>query len=160
MGNRSQTPQRHGAEVVDHSAEAWVGGFGLTEDNLPPSLLQKATIRGVEYAWQISDIPEVIEAARLANLLNIGGQLQFRLKDDSTYECYWIDIDTYKTVSSELAWNDRVRLSAQSALDQFEKLKATGDFFKEGRDAFKQLSEADLAQAMCFVWYMSTEDNE
>jgi hypothetical protein len=140
-----------------HCAEIWVGSFSVIEELLPLALLEKASLLGNEYAWPIADMPEVIEAVRIANLLNIGGQLQFRLKDGGIAECYWIEVDTQKTVPKELTWKERVQLSAESALEQFEKLKATIDFTKEGRDYFTQLVDVDFEQTMCFVWYWSTE---
>ena len=102
----------------------------------------------------------MIEAASEANLLNIGGQLQFIPPQIGVCECYWIEVDTNKTVSAKLPWNKRVQLSAESALAQFKKLKATKDFTKEGRDAFTQLVDIDLEQTMCFVWYLSTDSEQ
>ena len=61
-------------------------GMTSTELRLPHDLLQRASLRGSEYAWPIEDIPKVIEAARQANLASIGGQLQFRLPDGGTCE--------------------------------------------------------------------------
>lgn len=69
---------------------------------------------------RLSAIPEVIEAARRAHLLNMGGQVQFRLPNGSTRECYWIEVDTYKRVSTELSWQGRVALSANVALRDFQ----------------------------------------
>jgi hypothetical protein len=42
---------------------------------LPPDLLARALLAGNEYAWPLADIPAVIEAARAANLVSVGGQL-------------------------------------------------------------------------------------
>jgi len=131
------------------------------ESFLSAELLQKASLRGKEYAWPINDIPEVIEAGRKAGLLNIGGQLQFRVTDGGTCECYWIDVDTYKTVSEKLPWNERVNLAADAALRDFQTLKNTKDFIKEGKESFaKQLNGENIEEVMCFVWYLSTDAEE
>ncbi len=127
---------------------------------LPQDLLQRASLRGNEYAWPVGDIPRVIEAARRANLVSIGGQLQFRLPDGGTCECYWIEVDTYQSVPTTLPWQERVSQTATVALTDFLRLSSKFDFIAEGRSAFaehfKQLEgpSPDPAQAMCFVWYV------
>ena len=131
------------------------------ESFLSAELLKKASLRGKEYAWPVYDIPVVIEAGRIAELLNIGGQLQFRLADGGVCECYWVDVDTYKTVSKDLPWGERVNLAAHTALKDFQTLKNTKDFIKEGKHGFpKYLDDRNAEQAMCFVWYLSTEEEE
>ena len=128
------------------------------ESFLPLELLQKASLKGKEYAWPINDIPDVIEAARKASLLNIGGQLQFRLSD-ATCECYWVEVDTYKTVSTSLSWNEQVNLAAAVALKDFETLKTTTNFIEEGRKGFpNHLNNKNIEKTMCFVWYLSTKE--
>ena len=62
------------------------------EQALPSKLVGRASLRGREHAWSLDDIPNVIEAAREAQLISIGGQLQFRLPDGGTCECYWIEV--------------------------------------------------------------------
>jgi hypothetical protein len=84
----------------------------LAERHLPDKILKLASLRGNEYAWPINDIPLAIEAACQANLISIGGQLQFRLPDDTTCECYWVEVDTYKSVPESLSWNERVAQTA------------------------------------------------
>ncbi len=136
------------------------------ENLLPLEVLQRASLRGREYAWPIECIPDVIETARAANLLNIGGQLQFRLLDGLICECYWIEVDTYKSVPSNLRWADRVALSAEVALKDFTILRSTKDFLSEGRTNFGKYLAAHVADsgspedAMCFVWYLETEIGE
>ena len=133
------------------------------ENLLPLEVLRCASLRGQEHAWPIEWIPDVIEAARVANLLNIGGQLQFRLQDGATCECYWVEVDTYKSVPSNLRWADRVALSAEVALKDFTTLRKTVDFLGEGRAHFSKYLAAHVADggsvegAMCFVWYVGTE---
>ena len=130
------------------------------ELRLPREILKRASLRGDEYAWPIDDIPKVIEAARQANLVNIGGQLQFRLADGATCECYWIEVDTTKSVPASLPWQARVEQTAIVALADFKRLTTTFDFVAEGRRSFaahfKRLEAAggDAAQTMCLAWYL------
>jgi len=134
------------------------------ELHLPEELLQKANLRGNEYAWPIDLIPEVITAAQKENLLNIGGQLQFRFPDGGICECYWVDVDTCKSVPSNILWKERVDLAAEYALREFQTLKNTYDFLKEGRENFAKHIDTNFArggvlnEAICFVWYVVTEE--
>ena len=135
----------------------------LEERLLPDHVTARATLRGNEYAWPVGDIPTVIEAAKAANLISIGGQLQFRIPEGGTCECYWVQVDTYRDVPPELPWAERVRATAAAALSQFQKLSDEYDFVAEGRLAFgTPLDEfeahgGDLSEALCFVWYVKSE---
>ena len=64
------------------------------ESLLPADILARATLSGNEYAWRLEDIPAVIDSARAAGLVSLGGQLQFRLAGPGTLECYWVDVST------------------------------------------------------------------
>ena len=134
------------------------------EQRLPQILLQRASLRGNEYAWKVNDIPNVIEAARQANLVNIGGQLQFRFPDGSTCECYWVQVDAYRSMPSLLTWQELVEQTATVALAQFSNLLSEFDFLVEGRRAFAPHLDAleqqgqDPKQTMCFVWYLQDSD--
>lgn len=131
-------------------------------EQLPKSLLDNATLNGNEYAWPINVIPEVIEAARKSNLLNIGGQLQFRFPD-GICECYWVQIDTHTSLPENLDWTERVNLTADIALKDFQVLQHSFDFLAEGREGFAihidKYIEAggDIDNVMCFVWYLDNE---
>jgi hypothetical protein len=133
------------------------------EQALPAEVLARASLRGNEYAWRIEDIPDVIEAARLSNFISIGGQLQFRLPDGGTCECYWVEVDTCKSVNKELPWRERVARSAEAALRDFQALQGRFDFVAEGRTGFASYLDTlvaqgrDPADAMCFVWYVMSE---
>jgi len=134
------------------------------ELRLPPEILRRASLRGNEYAWPIEDIPKVIESARQSNLASIGGQLQFRLPDGGTCECYWVEVDTYKSVPTSLPWQERVEQTATVALADFSHLLSKFDFVAEGRrsfaEHFKRLEAegGDLNQTMCFVWYLDDDE--
>jgi hypothetical protein len=131
------------------------------EKALPPELIRRAWLSGSEYAWSLEDIPHVIEAARTAQLINIGGQLQFRLPDGGTAECYWIEVDTYREVDEALPWETRVQLTAEVAKRQFAALPPKDALVEEGRKAFAPyLAEAEksgysTADLMWFVWYVA-----
>jgi hypothetical protein len=132
---------------------------------MPQELMAAASLRGKEYAWSLDLIPLVIEAARRANLVSVGGQLQFRLPEGTT-ECYWIAVDTYASVSKALSWAEQVRLTAEAALRDFDALKAKWDFVAEGRKAFGEhfarfeAGGGHMEDAMCFVWYVVAEDED
>ena len=135
-------------------------------ERLPAELLSRASLRGNEYAWPLADIPAVIEAARATNLLNVGGQLQFRLPDDGVCECYWVEVDTYLRVSKEQPWEARVETAAADALSAFNQLQNEYDFLAEGQKGFGTYLDAlravgrDPRDAMCFVWYAVDADDE
>lgn len=131
---------------------------------MPQRLLDRSSLRGNEYAWRVGDIPDVIEAARLAGFVSLGGQLQFRVPG-GTCECYWVEVDTFRVVSSDLLWPERVDRTASEALDQFQRLSSSFDFLAEGRKAFPEiLSEFEASggraeDAMCFVWYLEARQD-
>ena len=106
-----------------------------SENLLPTPLLGQATLRGNEYSWPVSLIPEVIEAARVAGLVNLGGQLQLRFPDRSTCEAYWIEVDTMSAVPLGQSWQEKVTWTAQEALKQFKALQSRFDFQVEGQKA-------------------------
>jgi len=130
------------------------------ERHLPQELLGRASLRGNECAWSVEDIPGVIEAAKQAGLVNVGGQLQFRIPGGGTCECYWVDIDTYRSVSKGLPWQGRVGRTAATALEEFLRLPSEFDFIAGGRRGFAaRLDEFerqgyDAGEAVCFVWYV------
>jgi hypothetical protein len=134
----------------------------MAEARLPPEILAKASLRGDEYAWRVDDIPLVIDAAREAGLVNIGGQLQFR-GPEFTCECYWVEVDTYKAIARDLPFEVRVDLTAEAARRAFEKLRREVDFLAEGRTAFAnylspyEAKGGALPDLMWFVWYVSPD---
>jgi hypothetical protein len=130
---------------------------------LPSELIRRVSQRGREYAWSLDDIPDVIEAARAAQLINVGGQLQFRLPNGGTCECYWIKVDTHREIDQTLPWDARVQGAAQAARRQFAELPPKEVLVEEGRKAFgHHLAEAEtaghnLADLICFVWYVAAK---
>ncbi|HTK84681.1 MAG TPA: hypothetical protein VL625_06300 [Patescibacteria group bacterium] len=141
--------------------------FSDPEEYLPKNIIKRARLSGDDHAWRIKDIPDVIEAARVAGVLNIGGQLQFIIPEESgggICECYWIEVDTYKHVRDTLPWEARVAKAAEVALVEFEKLKKKHDFLKEGRkfaggvltDRGKPVT--GIEDMMWFVWYIEARE--
>jgi hypothetical protein len=130
---------------------------------LPQHLIERALMHGGELAWALDDIPAVIEAARDANLVSVGGQLQFRFPDGGTCECCWVEVDIYKSVSTSASWQERVDRAAAAAMAEFLQLSTKLDFLAEGRNAFPaafadlERQGQDAALAMCFVWYVEAE---
>ena len=138
-------------------------GLADPELYLPKEILQRSRLSGKEHAWRIGDIPAVIEAARAAGLVNVGGQLQFLIPDElgkGTCECYWVEVDTYKKVSKSLPWRERVAETAKVALADFATIQTKYDFLKEGRDFAGRVLQkrgnpsADIEEMMWFVWYV------
>jgi hypothetical protein len=136
----------------------------LAAEMLPAQLLARASLRGNEYAWPVDDIPAVIAAARAANLVTIGGQLQFRLPDGRTCECYGVQVDTYRSVEKSLPWGERVVRTADAAARDFAALRSSVDFLAAGRESFAAQLDAEIAagrdprDSMCFVWDVLSED--
>jgi hypothetical protein len=62
------------------------------ESSLPQAILDNASLRGNEYAWQQADVIATIQAAATQQLASIGGQAQFRFPN-GTYEMYWLNYD-------------------------------------------------------------------
>jgi hypothetical protein len=135
----------------------------VSEEKLPQEILNRATLRGKEYAWRPVDIPDVIEASRLLGLKSLGGQLQFRLPDGGTCECYWVDV-TVETPAMA-SWSEEVDAAAETALAAFEQLQSDYDFIDEGRKSFSEHLDAfekaggNLDDAICFVWYVLDKPN-
>ena len=131
---------------------------------IDPVVLGQANLRGGEYAWPRAVIPDVIEAVRVSELLNVGGQLQFRFPE-GTCECYWVVVDVPKILEPGLARHEQIEKSAQIARAEFDALVKATDFLSEGTNAFSSVFKAQEAAGfhprdfMCFVWYASDTMN-
>jgi hypothetical protein len=117
---------------------------------LPNALLQKASLRGNEYAWLLRDIPEVIDTAEQLGLINQGGQLQFRIPN-ATFEAYEIEVDCFHIKDCAKA--------ATSSRDAFYAIISKHDFRARARN-WKILREfeehgGDLKNHTYFVWYLA-----
>ena len=129
------------------------------EELLPTAVLEGATLRGNEYAWPLEAIPKVILAAQQVGLINVGGQLQFRLPA-ATCECYWIEVDTLRVMPHRLTTREKIDWTAREALKQFEELPRQWDFLAEGKKFFSYAlgdyvsGGGDPLRVMSFVWYL------
>ena len=134
------------------------------ERSLPRGLLGRASLAGNEYAWRVEHIPEVIEAARQAGLVNLGGQLQFRLPGPvgGTCDCYWVEVNTYEEAPPSLPWAERVEKAADAAAAGFWCLRERFDFAAVGREwpvlAEFETKGGSLPDAARFVWYVLDEN--
>ena len=109
-----------------------------TMQKLPNTLLQKASLRGNEYAWLLRDIPEVINTAEHLGLINQGGQLQFRIPD-ATCEAKEIEVDSFGVKDySKAAIRCRDAFNAVISKHDFRARardwKILRDFEKQGGD--------------------------
>src|SRR4029077_14706866 len=88
------------------------------------------------------------------------GPAPIRLPDGGTCECYWVEVDTHRSVSKELPWAERVIQTADVALADFTLLTSEYNFLEEGRRGFStHLQDVEErggnpAELMCFVWYV------
>jgi hypothetical protein len=132
----------------------------MLEHRRPEGVLQKASLRGKEYAWRQADVREAVLAAEQTGLATLGGQTQFRLPD-GTCELYWLDFDASSMKTGE-TWQQFVDRSAQESLSQFEQMCQTVDFVQEGIRAFSILGEKaeaeDIGLYLCFVIYFVSEE--
>lgn len=131
----------------------------MGERFLPPEILQRATLRGNEYAWSLKDVPDVIAAARSCGLATLGGNIQFRIPE-GTCDLYWLTVESSSRSEGE-AWPTYVVRSAEEVLVQLERVQAHSDFTTEARNfeilAAKQASGENLNEFLCLVLYFNTE---
>lgn len=130
---------------------------------LPADIASAANLQGNEYGWPPQMIPEVIEAARKARLLNLGGQLQFRAPEGAC-ECYWVNADDGFGVDQSLPWPERVERTAKVSLERFTELQSSVDFIAEGVKGFTVLKTLqgkgmDIGKFACFVWYLESNES-
>lgn len=133
---------------------------GEPETYLPKDVLEHALQRDKEFLWRPSYIPTLIEEARKANLVNMGGQLQILCPTGQVMELYWIGADTYTDVPAGRSWDERVADSAAKSADAFRKLAETTDFVELARTAmyntYPGLNDThyDVENSVYCVWYV------
>ena len=131
-----------------------------SEKQLPADILQRADLRSNELAWHPSDIPAVIEAAKRANLVNLGGDLQVRAPSGKWGEPIGVGIDTGR-VSNDLSWHERVERTARTALASFRALQAECDFEAIARETFPALvAEVDEPKDVIFFGWLVVNEAE
>ena len=120
---------------------------------LPPAILEKATLRGNEYAWPFEAVEETIVAAQAAGLATLGGQAQFRIPD-GTCEMYWLGADASDRRDGE-PWSEYVARSAREVVDRFRQKVVPADFLAEARQwpILREKMEAgvNVMDYLCFV---------
>jgi hypothetical protein len=137
--------------------------FGLNKMMLPPDLIEKATLRGHEYAWSTDSFIEALHRAAKHGLGCVGGQFQFRIADGPTCEMYWIEIDTGGQNLSE-SWDDYVKRSTQEVETKFNQLIQETDFQKEAEswnfsEEIERNPSFNPLDHLCFVAYFESETN-
>jgi hypothetical protein len=128
-----------------------------SEKLLPAVILERADTRTGELAWRLSDIPAVIEAARSANLLSLGGDLQVRAPSGLWGEPVGVGVDI--EIADDQPWSMRVEKAAEAALAKFLALESTCDLEAIARDAFPTLlaEVGDAKEAIFFSWLVLSE---
>ncbi len=113
----------------------------MEEQALSKDILSKASISpGGEHAWKMKDIPEAIEAARIAGLANLGGQPQFQ-GPIGTSEPYWLNFEPAERKANE-SWQSYVDRSATETLAAFNNLCRSTNFEREGCENWPHIKEA------------------
>ena len=127
------------------------------EQQLPDDILQRADARHGELAWRPSDIPAVIEAARQANLVCLGGDLQIRAPSGMWGEPIGVGIDTGRVVKG-LPWDAQVEESAEAALAEFQALRDKFDFKALAAEAYPTLVAEvdDPSEVIFFGWWVQS----
>lgn len=127
---------------------------------LPDDLLRRADVRWGELAWHPADVPAVIEAAKSANLVNLGGHLQIRTSSgygESAYAYF------HYNPESGGPWHEQVERSATEALKFIQSFKGDDEFLDIGRESWPTLmEEAEAADrgrmsAVFFSWSLMSE---
>lgn len=130
----------------------------IPESLLPRDVLDRADLRGNEYAWRRADLFRVLDAAQAVGLANLGGQVQFRLPD-GTCELYWrnFDVEGQRTGESWDAFVPRSRLEVERAL---ARLPGDETILGEALESFEFLRQkaaegGDVLAGLCFVCYLA-----
>jgi hypothetical protein len=130
------------------------------DDALPPDVIDGATLRGQEYAWKTSAFAKALAAAQQLGYACLGGRFQFRLRDGSTCEMYWLNADSTERSHGE-SWSGYSHRSCQEVATGFRRLLTTTDFQKEASDwqSVHDLvaAEPDLNEILVFQASFVTE---
>jgi hypothetical protein len=129
-----------------------------SEEQLPAEILERADRRSNELAWRPSDIPDVIEAARRANLISLGGDLQIRAPSGLWGEPVGAGFSI--ELADDLPWERRVEETAKTGLAQFLSFRERFDFEAIAHDSFPTLV-AEVAEAkdvIFFSWIVANQE--
>jgi hypothetical protein len=122
-------------------------------DDLPADVLEGATVRGNEYGWVPTSFPIALARAEAHGFACLGGQFQFRLRDGSTCEMYWLHADSTDRMPEE-SWRAYCHRSCSEVLKTFQRLILETDFAKE---AASWSFQNDPLKDLIFVSYFVTE---
>ena len=122
-------------------------------DDLPPDVVEGATLRGSEYGWSTISFPAALARAEAHGYACLGSQFQFRLSDGSTCEMYWLSADSKERLPEE-QWADYSRRSCSEVKQNFERLMSETDFNKEVSSCNLSSTTTDNLD---FVAYFVTE---
>jgi hypothetical protein len=133
----------------------------MPELRLPVTVLAKASRRGYEHAWPLSDVPEAIAAARACGLATVGGVAQFRIPA-GTCELYWRSADAEPRRSGE-RWGEYVARSADEVTAAIRELPLA-EMVAEGLQwphvAALRHAGADVSEYLCVVLYFDAPETE
>ena len=124
-------------------------------DELPPDVIEGATLRGNEYGWSVFSFPVALDRAKAHGYACLGGQFQFRLVNGSTCEMYWLEADSKERLPGE-PWVEYSRRSCSEVKQNFERLVSQKDFTKE---ASGWSLPPTAAENLVFVAYFVTESD-
>ncbi len=132
----------------------------MNEKRLPYVILERASLRGNEYAWPLDAVEDAITAAAAAGLATTGGQAQFRLQG-GTYEMHWINANASGRRGDE-SWEEYVARSADEVAGTFRIIVARTDFLLEAQrwPALREKVERGepVLDHLCFVLYFDTDE--
>jgi hypothetical protein len=131
--------------------------MNASEKQLPAEIVARADLRSNELAWHPSDIPAVIEAARRANLISLGGDLQIRAPSGLWGEPVGAGFSI--ELSDDLPWERQVEETAKAGLADFQSFQERSDFEAIARESFPQLI-AEVREAkdvIFFSWAVADE---
>ena len=128
-----------------------------SEKQLPAEILARADLRSNELAWHPSDIPAVIEAARCANLISLGGDFQIRAPSGLWGEPVGAGFSI--EAPDDLPWEKQVEETATAALADFQSFQDRFDFEAIARESFPQLvaEVRETNDVIFFSWAVADE---
>ena len=159
-----QTYEVHWAHIgefevpADHTLPSDLPDAGSSCESLlaQKSTFAKASVRGGEYAWSISEWPGVLAQAELEEMACLNGTFQFRTPLH-TAPLFRLNTETSPRAVDE-PWPDYCRRARAETMDQIDAILKATDFESES-ERFRSLSdylrEKDLL-AMEFLVFVPT----
>jgi hypothetical protein len=128
-----------------------------SEKQLPAEIVARADLRSNELAWHPADIPAVIEAARQAKLISMGGDLQIRAPSGLWGEPVGAGFSI--ELADDLPWETQVEETAAAGLAAFLSFQERFDFEAIARESFPTLvaEVADAKDVIFFSWSVADE---